>query len=133
MSQKTLLKHGWFHTGDLARRDRDGYYWLVGRTKTVINVGAVKVFPDEIEGLLLTHPAIEEAVVFGAPDRRFGEAPHAKVKLASGSHCTQRELLRYANKNLSLFKALRRIEFVDMIPKTISGKTKRDERTLRRG
>lgn len=124
---------GWFHTGDLARRDRDGYYWIVGRTKTVINVGAVKVYPDEIEDLLLTHPAIEEAVVFGAPDPRFGEAPHAKVKLASGSNCTPRELLRYANKNLSLFKALRRIEFVDAIPKTVTGKTKRYEGTLRRG
>jgi len=133
MAQETLLKDGWFHTGDLARRDRDGYYWIVGRTKTVINVGAVKVFPDEIEDLLLTHPAIEEAVVFGAPDPRFGEAPHAKVKLLSGSNCTQRELLRYANKNLSLFKALRRIEFVDAIPKTVTGKTKRYEGTLRRG
>jgi long-chain acyl-CoA synthetase len=133
MAKDTLLKSGWFHTGDLARRDRDGYYWLVGRTKTIINVGAVKVFPDEIEDLLLTHPAIEEAVVFGAPDPRFGEAPHAKVKLATGSNCTQRELLRYANKNLSLFKALRRIEFVDAIPKTVTGKTKRYEGTLRRG
>ena len=133
MVKDTLLKSGWFHTGDLARCDRDGYYWLVGRTKTVINVGAVKVFPDEIEDLLLTHPAIEEAVVFGAPDRRFGEAPHAKVKLATGSNCTQQELLRYANKNLSLFKALRRIEFVDAIPKTVTGKTRRYEGTLRRG
>ncbi|HEX9144365.1 MAG TPA: class I adenylate-forming enzyme family protein, partial [Candidatus Binatia bacterium] len=123
MAKDTLLKSGWFHTGDLARCDRDGYYWLVGRTKTIINVGAVKVFPDEIEDLLLTHPAIEEAVVFGAPDQRFGEAPHAKVKLATGSNCTQRELLRYANKNLSLFKALRRIEVVDAIPKTVTGKT----------
>jgi long-chain acyl-CoA synthetase len=133
MAQETLLKSGWFHTGDLAERDRDEYYWIVGRTKTVINVGAVKVFPDEIEDLLLTHPAIEEAVVFAAPDPRFGEAPHAKVKLAIGSNCTQRELLRYANKNLSLFKALRRIEFVDAIPKTVTGKTKRHEGTLRRG
>jgi acyl-CoA synthetase (AMP-forming)/AMP-acid ligase II len=133
MAKDSLLKDGWFYTGDLARRDRDGYYWLVGRTKTVINVGAVKVFPDEIEDLLLTHPAIEEAVVFGAFDPRFGEAPHAKVKLASGSNCTQRELLRYANQNLSLFKALRRIEFVDAIPKTVTGKTKRYEGTLRRG
>jgi long-chain acyl-CoA synthetase len=125
MAQETVLDNGWFHTGDLGRRDTDGYYWLIGRTKTVINVGAVKVFPDEIEDLLLSHPAIEEAVVFGAPDPRFGEAPHAKVKLASGSSCTQRELLRYTNKNLSLFKALRSIEFVDAIPKTLTGKTRR--------
>jgi acyl-CoA synthetase (AMP-forming)/AMP-acid ligase II len=131
MMQETVLDNGWFHTGDLGRRDADGYYWLVGRTKTVINVGAVKVFPDEIEDLLLSHPAIEEAVVFGAPDPRFGEAPHAKVKLASGSSCTPRELLRYANKNLSLFKALRSIEFVDAIPKTLTGKTRRYEGELR--
>jgi len=128
-----ILKKGWFATGDLGRRDKDGYYWIAGRTKTIINVGAVKVFPDEIEDLLLTHPAIEEAFVFGAPHPRFGEAPHAKVKLVSGATCSQRELLRYTNKNLSLFKAVRSIEFVDLIPKTVTGKTKRHEGTRRRG
>ena len=120
-----ILKKGWFATGDLGRRDQDGYYWIAGRTKTVINVGAVKVFPDEIEELLLSHPEIDEAFVFGAPDSRFGEAPHAKVKLAPGSNRTHKELLQFANRQLSVFKALRQIELVDAIPKTVTGKIKR--------
>ncbi|HZD40406.1 MAG TPA: fatty acid--CoA ligase family protein, partial [Terriglobales bacterium] len=129
--QHRILKRGWFATGDLGKRDKDGYFWIAGRTKTVINVGAVKVFPDEIEDLLLSHPEIDEAFVYGAPDPRFGEAPHAKVKLAPGSASTQKELLRFANRRLSVFKALRHIEFVDAIPKTLTGKIKRQTgRTL---
>jgi long-chain acyl-CoA synthetase len=125
-----ILKKGWFATGDLGRRDKDGYYWIAGRTKAVINVGAVKVFPGEIENLLLSHPEIDEAWVFGAPDRRFGEAPHAKVKLARGATCTKKELLRFANRKLSVFKALRKIEIVDAIPKTLTGKIKRQTRRI---
>ena len=120
-----VLEDGWFRTGDIARRDSDGYYWIVGRTKEVINVGGVKVFPYEVEKALLTHPAVEEAMVFGAPEPRFGEVPHAKVKLRSGAVCVARELLRYVNERLSVFKALRSVEFVDEIPKTVTGKPKR--------
>ena len=120
-----VLEDGWFRTGDLARRDKDGYYWIVGRVKDVINVGGVKVFPYEVEEVLLSHPAVEEAVVFGAPEPRFGEAPHAKVKLRSGAVCTGRELLLYVNEKLSVFKTLRAVEFVDEISKTVTGKPRR--------
>ena len=120
-----VLEDGWFRTGDIARRDADGYYWIVGRVKDVINVGGVKVFPREIEELLLTHPAVEEAIVYGVPEARFGEVPHARVKLCSGAVCTERELLLYVNEKLSVFKALHAIEFVDEIPKTVTGKTRR--------
>ena len=120
-----VLEDGWFRTGDIAQRDADGYYWIVGRVKDVINVGGVKVFPSEIEATLLKHPGVEEAVVYGAPEPRFGEAPHAKVKLRSGAACRQRELLRYVNERLSVFKALRGVEFVEEIPKTVTGKPRR--------
>ncbi len=119
------LEDGWFKTGDVARRDADGYYWIVGRTKGVINVGGVKVFPYEVEEVLLKHPAVEEAVVFGVTDARFGEVPHGNVKLRAGTQCTERELLRFANERLSVFKALRAVEFVNEIPKTVTGKPKR--------
>jgi len=117
-----VLEDGWFRTGDVARRDADGYYWIVGRIKEVINVGGTKVFPSELEETLLRHPAVEEAMVFGAPAPRFGEAPHAKVKLCAGAACTEKELLSYANERLSVFKALRSIELVDEIPRTAAGK-----------
>lgn len=124
---RSVIENGCFPTGDLARRDEDGYYWMTGRTKTIINVGGVKVFPDEIENLILSHPAVKEAVVYAGPDVRFGEAPHAKVMLHNGSMCSERDLLHYVNRQLSLFKALRRVEVVKAISKTTTGKIRRFE------
>lgn len=120
-----ILEDGWFRTGDVARRDADGYYWIVGRTKDVINVGGVKVFPYQMEEILAGHPAVEEALVYGAPEPRFGEVPRAKVKLRPGAACGEKDLLQYANAGLSVFKWLRGVEFVDEIPRTVTGKPRR--------
>ena len=119
------LDDGWFRTGDLARRDKDGYYWIVGRSKEAINVGGLKVFPSEIEGVLLSHPAVEEVLVFGVPDPLFGEVPHAQVKLVSGLQCTAGDLVEFADQRLSVFKTPRNIEFVAEFSKTATGKLKR--------
>ena len=126
--REEVLEDGWFRTGDLARQDSDGYYWIVGRVKQMINVGGVKVFPYEIEEMLLSHPAVDEAMVYGVPEARFGEVPRARVKLRSGAVCTERDLMRYVNEKSSVFKALRGVEFVEEIPKTVTGKAWR--RTL---
>jgi long-chain acyl-CoA synthetase len=120
-----VLQDGWFRTGDLARRDPDGYFWIVGRIKEMINVGGVKVFPSEIEEVLLSHEAVDEAVVYGVPEPRFGEVPYAKVMLRRGAVCEPIDVLRYVNKKVSMFKALRAVEFVDEIPKTVTGKARR--------
>jgi long-chain acyl-CoA synthetase len=117
-----ILIDGWFSTGDLARRDSDGFYWVVGRTKDIINIAGTKVFPREIEEIILGHEAVEGTLVFAASDARFGEVPHAKVKLRTAQGCTERELLRYVNDRLSILKALRKVEFVDDIPRTENGK-----------
>ena len=123
--REEVLEEGWFRTGDVARRDADGYYWIIGRTKEVINVGGIKVFPYEVEAALLRHPEVEEAVVFGVPEARFGEVAHARVKLNEKAKCTRKELLRYVNERLSVFQALRSVEFVKEIPKTVTGKPMR--------
>jgi long-chain acyl-CoA synthetase len=120
-----VLENGWFRTGDLARRDADGYYWIVGRTTDMINVAGVKVHPQRLEEILLRHPAVDEAVVYGAPDARFGEAPRAKVKLRSGMKTTEKEILDFANDRLSVFFMLRGLEFVSDIAKTATGKPRR--------
>ena len=73
----------------------------------------------------MSHPAVEEAVVFGVSEARFGEVPHAQVKLRRGAVCPQKELLRHVNERLSVFKALRGVEFVEQIPKTVTGKLRR--------
>jgi long-chain acyl-CoA synthetase len=119
------LEDGWFRTGDLAKRDKDGFYWIVGRSKEAINVGGLKVFPSEIESVLLSHPAVEEVLVFGVTDPLFGEVPHAQVKLGSGVHCSVGELVDYADQRLSVFKTPRNIEFVTEFPKTATGKLSR--------
>jgi acyl-coenzyme A synthetase/AMP-(fatty) acid ligase len=100
---------------------------MTGRTKTMINVGAVKIFPNEIEDILLSHAEVEEALVYASEESRFGEVPHAKVVLRSGSTVNARELLRYANRDLGVFKSLRHIEVVKEISKTHTGKLKRYE------
>jgi len=120
-----VLVDGWFNTGDMARRDADGYYWIVGRVKEMINVAGVKVFPQDLESILTSHDAVEEAVVFATPNKRFGEVPHAKVRLRAGATCTRKELLTYTNDRLPLFKSLRGLDFVESIPKTATGKIKR--------
>jgi len=112
-------------TGDIARRDEDGFYWIVGRIKEVINVGGTKVFASEIEDILSKHPLVEDCVVFPARDPRFGEVPHAKVKLRDPVVAAENALLGYANERLSVFKSLRRLEVVDQIEKTVTGKPKR--------
>lgn len=124
---ESVLDEGWFCTGDVARRDLDGYYRMTGRTKTIMNVGAVKVFPTELEAILLAHPQIKEALVYAGPDPRFGEVPHAKVVLHPGSSLDARALLRDINQDLGVFKALRHIEVVNQIDKTATGKIKRYE------
>ena len=124
---ETMLDNGWYHTGDVAAMESDGCFRIVGRTKNIINVGAVKVFPTDIEQILCNHPAVEEALVYGAPDPRFGEAPRAKVKLKSQAFCDRKELLTFVNRHLSFFAALRDIDYVDALPKTVTGKLKRSE------
>jgi acyl-CoA synthetase (AMP-forming)/AMP-acid ligase II len=120
-----ILVDGWFRTGDVVRRDSDGYYWIVGRSKNLINVGGAKVFPWEIEDILMTHAGVEAALVYGASDGRFGEVPHAKVKRRGDVFISARELLRYANERLPILKNLRKIEFVSELARTTTGKVKR--------
>ena len=120
-----FLHDGWLPTGDIARRDEDGYYWIIGRIKEIINVGGTKVFASELEELISRHPAVEDCVVFGVADPRFGEVPSAKVKLRDMSASAENDLLRFVNDRVSVFKSLRKLEFVDHIEKTATGKPKR--------
>jgi long-chain acyl-CoA synthetase len=124
-ARDAVTEEGWFRSGDLVRRDADGYYWIVGRIKDMINVGGLKVAPLEIEQVLLAHPDVEEAFVFGRSDPRFGEVPHAKIKLVAGSRADRRAILQYVNERVAFYKSPRSIEIVDQLPKTPSGKIKR--------
>ena len=123
-TRDALLDDGWFATGDLGRLDDDGYLFIVGRSKEIINVGGMKCFPQEIEAVLLSCPAVKEAVVYAAPHDRFGEIPAAKVVLkpGAGEDVTEEMLKNFCAERLEILKIPDHIRFVDKLERTASGK-----------
>ncbi|RFU22472.1 AMP-binding protein [Geodermatophilus marinus] len=120
---------GYYHTGDIASRDADGYITYVGRTDDVFKASDYKISPFELESVLIEHPAVAEAAVVPAPDPVRLAVPKAYVSLAPGhepSEQTAFDILRYAREHLAPFQRVRRLEFAEL-PKTISGKIRRVE------
>jgi acetyl-CoA synthetase len=119
---------GWYLTGDLARRDRDGYFWFVGRADDVIKSAGHLIGPFEVESALLEHPAVAEAGVIGKPDPTIGEVVKAFVSLKPGyspGEELRREMLGFARTRLGPAVAPREIDFCVSVPKTRSGKIMR--------
>lgn len=119
---------GWYITGDLARRDPEGYFWFIGRADDVIKSAGHLIGPFEVESALMEHPAVAEAGVIGKPDPVIGEMVKAFVSLKSGygpSESLQMEILGFARTRLGPAVAPREIEFRDSVPKTRSGKIMR--------
>jgi len=118
----------WYLTGDLARRDADGYYWFVGRADDVIKSAGHLIGPFEVESALMEHPAVAEAGVIGKPDEMVGEVVKAFVSLRQGFNpddALRRELLGHARRKLGAAVAPKEIEFVGVLPRTRSGKIMR--------
>jgi fatty-acyl-CoA synthase len=113
---------GWFHSGDLARQDEDGYLYIVDRKKDVINTGGENVSSREVEEALYEHPAVAEVAVIALPDPRWIESVCAVVVPKAGSEPTEQELIEHARGRLASFKVPKRIEFIDQLPKNPSGK-----------
>ena len=119
---------GWYLTGDLAKKDADGYFWFIGRTDDVIKSAGHLIGPFEVESALMEHPAIAEAGVIGKPDSMIGEVVKAFVSLKKGyqpSEALRKELLGHARSRLGPAVAPREIEFQGSVPKTRSGKIMR--------
>ncbi|MFF9210934.1 MULTISPECIES: acyl-CoA synthetase [unclassified Streptomyces] len=121
------FRDGWFHSGDLAVRDADGYFTIVDRVKDVINSGGVLVASRQVEDALYTHEAVAEAAVIGLPDERWIEAVTAVV--VPRGEVTEEQLIAHAREKLAAFKAPKRVVFVDALPRNASGKILK--RTLR--
>jgi long-chain acyl-CoA synthetase len=113
---------GWFYTGDMARVDEDGYFFIVDRKKELIIRGGYNVYPREIEELLYEHPAVLEAAVVGVPDPELGEEVGAAVALVSGARLTERELRDWVKREVAAYKYPRHVWFVDALPKGPTGK-----------
>jgi fatty-acyl-CoA synthase len=116
------LRDGWFHTGDLVRRDADGFFSIVGRAKDMIISGGENVYAAEVEAVLADHPAVAEAALVGVPDDRWGEVGVAAVIKRPGSHASEAELQAFCSSRLARYKIPRRVVFVDDFPRTALGK-----------
>lgn len=113
---------GWLHTGDLARRDAEGYYWIVGRLKDVIISGGENIYPAEVESVLAAHPAVAEAALLGVPDATWGEVGHAVVVLHPGHALDADALLAFCAARLARYKLPKRVSVVAALPRTGAGK-----------
>ncbi|WP_219116924.1 AMP-binding protein [Janthinobacterium sp. UMAB-56] len=117
-----VLRDGWLHTGDLARRDSDGVYWITGRLKDVIICGGYNLSPEAINSVLLQHPAVLEAATVALPDPTWGEIPVACVVLRPGMEADQQQLLQHCAQHLGAHELPKRISFTGQLPRTPSGK-----------
>jgi long-chain acyl-CoA synthetase len=121
-----VLRDGWLLTGDIAKMDEDGYFYIVDRKKDMVNVGGLKVYPREVEDVLFEHPNVKEAGVIGVPDSFSGEAVKAFVVLKDPSAKTsQQDIIEFCQSRLAKFKVPKEVEFVPELPKTLIGKVLR--------
>lgn len=123
---RELIRDGWVHSGDVGYIDADGVLFLVGRKRDMIKTGGFQVWPAELENVLKSHPRVADAAVIGVPDPRLGEIPKAYVVLDGTDHGgLEVELTKFTKDRLAHFKAPRRMEFVESLPRTETGKINR--------
>ncbi|MCU0509892.1 MAG: long-chain fatty acid--CoA ligase [Anaerolineae bacterium] len=119
---KTITEDGWLRTGDIARRDEDGYFYIVDRLKDIIIASGFNIVPREVEEVLFLHPKVQEAVVAGVPDKYRGETVKAYVVLKPEQTCTAEELKAFCEERLAPYKVPKQVEFRSELPKTQVGK-----------
>ena len=113
-----VLRDGWLFTGDIARMDEDGYFYIVGRKKDMIIISGYNVYPDEVDGVLMAHPAVLEAATIGVPDEKRGESVKSFIVLRPGMTATAEEIVAYCRDDLAAYKVPRAIEFRNELPKS---------------
>ena len=126
----SALRDGYMYTGDLATMDEDGFVRIVGRKKDMINCSGMKVYPDEVDGVLMSHPAILEAATIGVPDEKRGESVKSYIVLQEGAKLTEEQILQFCRENLARYKVPQHIRFLKELPKSSVLKTLRRELRL---
>jgi acetyl-CoA synthetase len=124
------FRHGWYYTGDTARKDKDGYLWFVGRADDLISSAGYRISPFEVESALIEHPAVAESAVIGVADEVRGQVVAAYIILAAGhkpSDALAKNIQEFCKKQTAPYKYPRIVHFVEALPKTISGKIRRVE------
>ncbi len=120
------LQDGWLRTGDMAKRDKDGYLYIVDRKKDMLIVRGMNVYPREVEEILNTHPKVEECVVIGVPDKQRGEVPKAIITLKENTPATEKEFRKFCHEKIAMYKNPKYFEFRKTLPKTATGKVRKD-------
>jgi fatty-acyl-CoA synthase len=125
---KETIKDGWFHTGDLARLDEEGYLYIVDRKKDVVLSGGENVYSVEVERIIYTHPKVSEAAIIGLPHEKWGEQVTAVVVLKPGEEMTEKELIDFCRKDLAGYKCPKEVKFLrEPLPRTSFGKVLKRE------
>jgi long-chain acyl-CoA synthetase len=124
------IRGEWLYTGDVGKREADGYYYHLGRRDDMIITGGLNVYPAEVENMIYTYPGVQETIVFAMPDSKRGQVLGAAVVARAGSQVGEKELLVFLRANLANFKVPDRIVVRESLPRTSSGKTIRDAETL---
>ena len=119
---EVLSPDGWLRSGDLAFRDARGWLHIVDRKKDIIISGGINITPSEIEMCLAEHEAVDEAVVIGVPDERWGETIKAIVVRKPGAHCTAEDLIDFCRRRLASYKKPTSVDFTDELPRSATGK-----------
>ena len=122
-----VLQNGWYRTGDVARRDAEGFYYLVDRVKDMIVSGGENIYSAEVENALSTHPGVAQVAVIGIPDARWGEAVLACVVKRAGAEFDEADLIAHARASLAGYKVPKRVEFMDSFPLVPSGKVSKKD------
>jgi len=124
------IRDGWLYTGDVGKRDRDDYFYHLGRRDDMIITGGLNVYPAEVENLIYTYPGVQETIVFAIPDSKRGHVIGAAIVPHHGANLFEKELLAFLRANLANFKVPDKIVLRESLPRTSSGKTVRDAAVL---
>jgi len=124
-NESSFTKGGFFRTGDQGKKDEDGYVFITGRIKELINKGGEKISPIELDNVLARHPAVSEAVSFAIPDEMYGQDVGVAIVLKPGQTLAAEELKKWVAEKLAKFKVPRKVYFTENMPKTATGKIQR--------
>ncbi|MFP5462796.1 MAG: class I adenylate-forming enzyme family protein [Gammaproteobacteria bacterium] len=122
-----IQKYGWHHTGDIGKRDEDGYFYITDRKRDLIISGGFNIFPFEVESAMMKHPAVQDCAVIGVPDEKWGEAVKACVQLKPGMKAEAGELIEHAKALIGSMKAPKSVDFVENLPRSPVGKVLKRE------
>jgi len=121
------IKNGWMHSGDIAVKDEDGFFYIVDRTKDMIIRGGLNVYPREVEEVMIKNPAVSLVAIIGIPDEKLGEEIKAFVVLKENVSIEENELIQWTKSQIADYKYPRQIEFIGSLPMSATGKILKKE------